>query len=738
MSGQQPTGEKSLEDALKKANESIGKMDSLSGGIIISPGVRGTYIPLTAVGSSGDSPRIPNMPTGVGSLSSGGSSPGFRPLGLIEPTKGNSSSGPLGSKLGALNSGGYKYYDWTGQRIEKRDGISNDASKLNFLDTEERFNISKDLPKSDKQLKTSPYSIRDIYSIFNDKKTDYFKHGLQSIYSLNPIVPSDYWETSQNGSVGMDTYKGTPFENQDPVMFGFDIIIDNVSSPLLNGAVSGFIQNYKSVNEIYSKRTVYEDFRNQFIKFFRTRASLKPEIDTNNVRLTSLGDLSPNLDGPSKIYNPGKNAYLGFYLNGIKGLDKLIEINTPTTKKYITEYGKDFITLDFTEDVSLSIGTLAHLYKLLYWSKPQGKGLVPENLLRFNCEIVISECRNFNRVRKAAQTGNLEIIKDNVSRYVYSLRECQFYFDKMPHDDTIDMSNIKTYDRYQVSFDYKYSSVRLEKFTPTGGGFGVYQGYNSGAMWKIGNPGSRDQRKNPDDISKDSSIPKFYTIGQNPFLENGIINSTTKKPEPFIIQKIGNEKNLSVNEKTPENSSESVSDPTKGTSEEPGKPASVLEDQKKSSKENRKKALEKAKNSIIDAGKNLKDKFTDPNVIKGFLKNFANVAVAAAKQSIDRQFTDAKAIRQQLLMETLNKIKNSTGLGSEGNIYLNDGDRSRNAFPKHMPKNPLYNPPRNIYTDDPIGSGFGISRVFYDVRGSLLNFLGDGFGGLFGGNGTRV
>ena len=82
---------------------------------------------------------------------------------------------------------------------------------------------------------------------------------------------------------------------------------------------------------------------------------------------------------------------------------------------FLTDYNKDVIKLNFLEDLSATMGTLAHLYKLLYWSRPNGKGLIPENLLRFNCDIIVSECRNFNRVRKAANTsGDLEIIKDNV------------------------------------------------------------------------------------------------------------------------------------------------------------------------------------------------------------------------------------------------------------------------------------------------------------------------------------
>jgi len=196
----------------------------------------------------------------------------------------------------------------------------------------------------------------------------------------------------------------------------------------------------------------------------------------------------------------------------------------------LNSYNDDIITLSFSEDVSLSVGTLAHLYKLLYWSKPRGKGIVPENLLRFNCDIIVSEVRNFNRVRKATGSGELEIIKDNVSRYVYSLKECQFYFNNMPHDSTINLGNIAPHPEgsYVVQFDYKYSTSKLERFMPSGDGFGKYVGYNNGAIWKIGNPGERSNRTGTQSIGGDTSVPRFFTTGDNTLNKSGVL-------EPFIL-----------------------------------------------------------------------------------------------------------------------------------------------------------------------------------------------------------
>ena len=153
---------------------------------------------------------------------------------------------------------------------------------------------------------------------------------------------------------------------------------------------------------------------------------------------------------------------MSYYLKKIQGLEMLIESNQPAKKKYLTDYRNDVVKLTFNEDVSSSMGTLAHLYKLLYWSKSGGKNVIPENLLRFNCDIIISEVRNLNRVRKAIDTGNLEVIKENVSRHVYSLRECQLYFDQPAHDNEIDMAQAaKEFDNFVVTMDYKYVTSKL-------------------------------------------------------------------------------------------------------------------------------------------------------------------------------------------------------------------------------------------------------------------------------------
>ena len=470
---------------------------------------------------------------------------GFSPSLLLSPTLKSTPKPTIEQSLGrglaadgsstevkvTQNFGNYKFVDWRGQQLEL-------PSKS--LTTEDRFYAGKDLPRENPVLVNKPHSRRDVDLIFGDGRSDYFRNSLQVIgdgKNVSNLTPIENPPTGKS-TLRLDHFKETPWENEDPPMFGFDIIFDSYSSPLLNGSLSDFILNYSNVSEILSKRQVYEEFKNQFQKFFRINGEMK--VDPTQIAITSLYSNVAAADSSSPLFNPHKKNYLGHYLKKISGLDFLIEQNKGDTIKYTPDYKKDFITLDFREDVSMNLGTLAHLYKTLYWSKPNGKMLIPENLLRFNCIIIVSECRNFQRVKKGIKnTENINIIKDNLSRYVYTLRECQFYFDKMPLPNEIDMGDQgpQMFENYSLNFDFKYSSVKLERFVPNGD-WGNYVGIDGGSIWKVGNKGTRNSRGQTG--SQELSTPKFFTVGPDnenyTYYPNLKINGEEK---PYIMAVYG-------------------------------------------------------------------------------------------------------------------------------------------------------------------------------------------------------
>lgn len=540
--------------------------------------------------------------------------------------------------------GQYTYKDWRGNLL------SLNGSPIT---TKDKFDEGINVPKSNDELVDFPYSTRDSYLIFDDNSTDYFKHGLHVIDRLTPV------ENPESGSsnLRLSNFTSTPFENNDPIIYGFEIIIDDVSSPLLNGSISDFIRNYSNVSEIASRFHVYEEFKQQFVKFFKTKATVR--INDSDIltgeplkSITKMREGAyPESESTKGIYQKGKLSYLNYYLKKVDGLSNLVERNTPKEKKFLNKYNDDTITLSFSEDVSLSVGTLAHLYKLLYWSKPNGKGIIPENLLRFNCDIIVSEVRNFNRVRKSIDSGDIEVVKDNVSRYVYSLKECQFYFNTMPHENSIDMGGISTYGEgsYAVQFDYKYATSKLERFMPTTNGFGEYVGYDSGSIWK-----KRENNDGDGSIAAGGATPKFFTVGDNKFSNNGV-------ETPFVLSKP--EDNLF--KRTFEGESEIGSDEEENID-----------------------GLERFKRNTIAKAKELKS-------------NLEDVAIRSATRELQTFINTRTAI----LNKTLNKILDSNGIVG-------------------------VRPPRNIYTDRDLDAG---GRIFYDVRGELINFVGGAVGNTLGG-----
>ena len=559
--------------------------------------------------------------------------------------------------------------------------------------------------KNTPKVESEPYSARDFYIRYNDQKTDYFRHQLH-LDGYTDLKSGKNARESWDGSgdsFRLGSYPGTPYENSDPVIYGFEIIFDTFSSPLLNGSVEDFIEQFSYVSEIASKAIVIDDFKRQFAKIFRTKGSLdrsKREYTSDNILINNqrngqsmqsnteglLFNLA-NADSPTNLYRPGKKAYLGYYLQKVAGLSKLSESNTSEVKKYLVDYGKDVITLSFLEDVSATMGALAHLYKLLYWSKPNGKNIIPENLLRFNCDIIVSECRNFSRVRKSTNTGDLEVIKDNVSRYIYQLRECQFYFNAMPHEDIIDMGNIKQSETFDVSFDYKYSATKFEKWVPAKAApeagkkpesFGKYVGYNNGAIWKIGNKGMRGNAfKDGQFIIDDKSVPKFYTIGTNTIKENGV--TTPIIMDAYKISSVETDGAAASKPITP------ASDETPSTTPaEKGSNSEVEGDEEaKGAKKEQRKA--KFKEGLEKLKENSKT---------------AAVNLAKSAERFVFSLIDSKInIRARLLQNALARAEMLAGSG----VGINSDPKA------------VYPPPIDIKTPS----------IFFDIRNELFNFVGN-------------
>lgn len=234
-------------------------------------------------------------------------------------------------------------------------------------------------------------------------------------------------------------YFGTSSDNEDPVMFGYDIQIDMLRSPLFNGDIDNFLldETYAQIDEIRTRKEILDKFKNQFFKFFKVNTDTDTDV-------------------------PNSKAH---YIKKISGLDRLInDVDSETFKGQFVDYSKEFLTISLYEDVSLNLGYLASLYNALAWSRINGKRMIPENLLRFDLILTITEIRKFERVFKESDISYSDIA-DNVSKHVYNLYECQFFFNKAYHKSDIDLWSAPTTDNeISIKMNYKYFTHKFRRF----------------------------------------------------------------------------------------------------------------------------------------------------------------------------------------------------------------------------------------------------------------------------------
>jgi hypothetical protein len=549
---------------------------------------------------------------------------------------------------------------------------------------------------------------KNTYKNFNDPTGDFRFGLLDPTYSSNwpndsiPISGINGLEKNDreawDGSVGTKPWvkhqywgggEGTPYENEDPVYFGFEIEIDALNSPLLNGEALNFIKQFSAYEEVGSRENILYNFLWELSRYFKFNTDTV--LSKSGTQSTPLGNLENRFE--TKLNKK-------FYLRKVEGLEKLIEANTSAAQSAFVKYKTDTIKLGFQEDTNLNTGTLTSLYKLLYWSRIKGKNIIPENLLRFDCKIIVSEARNLVRIKKivekfrepepisqppdttsvseilsnspvesaalqqsrlnavtaifeklekekkekedldakrAKTTSQLffDVLKENVSRYVYNLYECQFFFNTVTHDAAIDLSQPPRFtadaasgNLYTIEFNYKFSDMKFERFVFNGG---IYKSLNNG-------------QNNPLVVPKDTNKAEVSAEGINrsatpvPDLKIGTISKFSFKPE------------------------------TKG----------ILEKAKNNETRSRfAKAISGAADNLID--------------------NVRTAGLNEAQRQLNNQF--------RLLNNTLDKVRNSFGVGR-------------------------MSPPTNVY------QGAQPGTFFFDVQNSLRNFAGDTLSGtIFGNNG---
>lgn len=308
------------------------------------------------------------------------------------------------------------------------------------LNQEDRLGLYLDptLPNVEKGLR---YQVYDFYRDYASKRfthlMDYFidETGAYTKPKIKSIVRE---ENLPKRWIGTSFFVKTYEENEDPTILAVDLELKSITSPLLNDSLDEFIVAFgTNYEEIKSRQSILNEFRKQLKKFIPTDTPVTDGSFTNK----------------------------SYYLQNIKGLDKLVE-RPGSEGAYFVDYGKDLISLEFLEDVTQNMGYLASLYKALSYSRINGKEMFPSNLLRFDIDIHITEMRNYVRhMANPTQPERIMLFADKISKYTYSLYECQFLFDKMPHGEIVSNAKTETLEPFQLDFNYKFSTSKFTKFS---------------------------------------------------------------------------------------------------------------------------------------------------------------------------------------------------------------------------------------------------------------------------------
>ena len=203
---------------------------------------------------------------------------------------------------------------------------------------------------------------------------------------------------------------------EDPIFCGFTIEIDDSPNSAFFNQVLPFLQNKgKNRVELSSRIPVYNEFVSKIVQMFKSQESVA----------------SPD----------EKSIYIkSHYINTVSGLDLL-------SKKFV-EWKKDFLEFELYEDIAMYSSYLAFLYNDLTYSYDTGRQMIPENLLKFNMYIKISNIKNLTSIDKLLSTNPTDqqiaqALKDNVTCIVYKLTDCQFdFFDSKPMTDEITQAGI--------------------------------------------------------------------------------------------------------------------------------------------------------------------------------------------------------------------------------------------------------------------------------------------------------
>lgn len=235
---------------------------------------------------------------------------------------------------------------------------------------------------------------------------------------ISQIIDTSGLRTITSGNLDVFRYglqkSNTESLYEDPTYLGFTIEMDEQSA--LFTQVLPFLEKHSTTRaEMKARIPVYKEFVNKVNMMFNSQESAADDTQRNQF-------------------------IKQHYINSISGLSNL-------AKKF-NRWREDRLDIELYEDISLSSSYLAYLYNNLVYSYENGRLIIPENLLKFNLRIKISEIRNLTSIRQLnsndpTDQAIVNALKYNVTCIVYKLFDCEFdFYNALPFDDTIAQAGI--------------------------------------------------------------------------------------------------------------------------------------------------------------------------------------------------------------------------------------------------------------------------------------------------------
>ena len=271
---------------------------------------------------------------------------------------------------------------------------------------------------------TLPRSPSDLFSIAPAVIGEIM--GYDQDIRTQPLV--DYDQENFKYSLDRQT-DNSDFYYDDPLYVSFDLIFDDIESPLFNGEVDNFFSQYVVNNgELESARNKYYKFKELFFKIFNS---------------SSYSDVKSN-----KVW----------YINSITGVDKL--------SAKIPKYEEDKITITLSEDISMLVNYMVDAYNNFAYNYSQQRYNLPDNLLRFKMSIQFTDMRTMKLLNHFEDP---EYIYDKATQ-IYTLYDCNFdFFNAKNFTDEViaggyGVGKIDT--PATAKFDVIYKSIQKEFRTP--------------------------------------------------------------------------------------------------------------------------------------------------------------------------------------------------------------------------------------------------------------------------------